>query len=278
MLYLSVAEARSRKEELRSALRHLLSTKALVTRPVAAQWKLLETCLERLLSTDAPSEFEGQAPARLAQLKFEAQDRLRRFYLRPGQELPLLFTLIHHRDLELHGLPEDYPSAGGYCVLVRDVRQDTLNLPSSRDVRLYLERAVAEAVDAEFAAYLNLPQVDDQRLSTWFVTGGPAYKEIMNLLERHRQREWVLRNPLNPSTKRLIAIDVREVGREEAVVKTTEYWYLRWWSERDHAYTYPYRETNRQTYVLRREDGDWKVYQNLRPSPRTTTPHRRRRI
>jgi hypothetical protein len=95
------------------------------------------------------------------------------------------------------------------------------------------------------------------------------------LLNRHRERNWVLSNPLNPSTKRLLSIQVRELEGNRAIVKTTEYWYLRWWDSSEGSYSYPYRETNKQTYVLRRTSSGWCVFENVRPSPRTSAPHRR---
>ena len=39
-------------------------------------------------------------------------------------------------------------------------------------------------------------------------------------------------------------------------------------------YTYPYRETNRQSYVLKKDRDGWKVFENLRPLPRTYIPYR----
>jgi len=99
--------------------------------------------------------------------------------------------------------------------------------------------------------------------------------EILGILTRHKEKRWVLINPYNPSTKRLLTVSIKEIGENKAVAHTTEYWYLRWWSERDKRYVYPYRETNRQVYILHREPDGWKVYQNLRPSPRSSAPHRR---
>jgi len=45
-----------------------------------------------------------------------------------------------------------------------------------------------------------------------------------------------------------------------------EYWYLRWWNPKEESHVYPYRETNHQMYVLKK-DYEWKVYINLRPLP-----------
>ena len=84
-------------------------------------------------------------------------------------------------------------------------------------------------------------------------------------------------NPLNPSTKRLLAIDVKELRARKAVVRTTEYWYLRWWSTVEQKYRYPYRETNHQTYIVVYIDGRWLVEENIRPAPRWSTPHRQRK-
>lgn len=81
---------------------------------------------------------------------------------------------------------------------------------------------------------------------------------------------------MNPSTKRILSIKVRRIEKEEILVSTTEYWYLRWWDSKDNSYTYPYRETCRQQYVLRKHDGIWKVYEFIRPAPRTSVPHRRK--
>jgi|GEM_PF-5756285 len=51
-----------------------------------------------------------------------------------------------------------------------------------------------------------------------------------------------------------------------------QYWNLRWWDNCDGSYTYPYRETNRQAYILRKKLDGWKVFENLRPSPRISVP------
>ena len=146
---------------------------------------------------------------------------------------------------------------------------------NAAELRPYLERVIAEAVEAEFAAYMALPEVQTETIEKCFCKDSPAFKEILGILSRHKEKDWVLNNPYNPSTKRLLAVSIKEIAENKAVAHTTEYWYLRWWSNRDRKYTYPYRETNRQVYILHRESGGWKIFQNLRPSPRTSAPHRR---
>lgn len=192
----------------------------------------------------------------------------------------LVFSLVHRRDLPAYGIeqPSTYQHVAGYCALIRDLAGDLASLPTRHDLEPYLERVVCEAIDAEFRAYALLPEIVTTDLQRWFCNDGPAYREIVNLLTRHRSKNWILSNSLNPSTKRLLSIDVRSIDRKQAVVKTTEYWYLRWWDANEGSYAYPYRETNRQSYVLHKTEAGWCVFENLRPAPRMSAPHRRRKF
>ncbi|MHB9012121.1 MAG: hypothetical protein ACYC49_07835 [Ignavibacteriaceae bacterium] len=52
--------------------------------------------------------------------------------------------------------------------------------------------------------------------------------------------------------------------------------YLRRWNTKENSYTYLYRETLRQQYVLRKNSGAWKIYEFIRSAPRTSIPHRKR--
>jgi hypothetical protein len=225
------------------------------------------------------TDWEELTPVAAAQLKFEVEDKLRRYYSRPGQRLEYVFTLEHQSRM-----PDDdmvtggeYPTIAGYAFLVRKI--GAAGPPAGDggwdETRQYLERIVAECIDAEFRAYQTLPEIRQEGLANWFIPGGPAYLEIVNLLVRHQRKGWVIANPLNPSTKRLMSVQVvRQKNPDEQLVKTSEYWYLKWYDSSSDSYAYVYRETNRQMYVLRPHEGTWKVYQNIRPSPRTSIPMR----
>jgi hypothetical protein len=278
MEYLSLQEIRSRSEAITTALDALIRTKTVANKPNAKQWRFLRDCVRCLLTPGADSEFRGLSPVQAAQLKFEVEDRLKRYYLRPGRPVDILFTMVHKSDLATYGVADDeaYPSLAGYCVLARDHNDGREDKEHGQqgELRTYLERVVTESVDAEFQAYASLPQSGSEELKRWFCADGPALKEIMNLLTRHQKRGWVLSNPLNPSTKRLLSIKVKKITGSEAVVNTMEYWYLRWYDAGSGSYTYIYRETNRQIYIVKKETEGWKIFQNLRPSPRSSIPHR----
>lgn len=280
MEYLSLSEIQSRSEQVKQELETLLATKSLAGKPRSRQWRFLRDAVTRLLSPDALSEFDGLSPVEAAQLKFEVEDKLSHFYRRPGKSVDHVFTLVHKSSLGRYFAGgEQYPDLAGYAVLIRDLTREHIGtrLDSPEDLDTYLERVVAESIDAEFRAYMALPEINQEELNRWFCNNSPAMKEILNVLTRHREKRWIISNPMNPSTKRLLSIKVKKTEDHEAVVSTMEYWYLRWWDDNRGEYAYPYRETNRQLYILRKEPDGWKLFQNLRPVPRSSIPHRWRR-
>jgi hypothetical protein len=213
----------------------------------------------------------------IAQYKFEVEDKLRRLYLRGGQPMAFVFRLVSLRDAKRENLVTDgdYPEIGGYHLLVRDRRQNAaIELGSMATSRERIEMVVAACIDAEFSAYQALPHIDEAALLRWFASDGPAYKDLMHTLQRVGQRGWTLTNHQNPSTKRLMAIKVQDIRANRAIARTTEYWYLRWWSPIEGKYRYPYRETNRHTYLLEKRGDQWLVEENIQPPPLSSTPHR----
>jgi len=280
--FLKYAQIIERIDHIRQAFNEIMAAKSLVSKPSAKQWRFFHAAEAHLFDPTRPSEFDALSTSHAAQLKYEVEDKLRRHYLRPGRSVNFVFKLMHGSELHTVGLAdgETYPSLAGYCLVVRDVSADVGkgSAPSLETLGVYLERVITEAIDAEFRAYAALPIINENDLLPWYCADGPALKEICNVLMRHKKKEWFLSNPLNPSTKRLISIKVKSIAESEAIVTTTEYWYLRWWSEKCDSYVYTYRETNRQTYILRKEEQGWKVFQNLRPIPRTTTPNRWRKV
>lgn len=276
--YLSSDMARDRSARCLAEMEAILAAKSFAGKPKARQWRFFRDAVGRLFRGNGHSEFDGLPRVQAAQLKFEVEDKLRRFYLRPGRPPEFVFTLVHESELSAYGIDDAgaYPRLAGYSVLVRDLGEERVGLTdaATEDVQPYLERVVATCVDAEFAAYAALPEIKLDEVGRWFCEDGPAYREIMNLVARHSQRGWVITNPMNPSTKRLLAVKVKRAANGEALVATTEYWYLRWWGTKEMSYVYPYRETNHQLYVLHKEPGGWRVYENLRPPPRSSVPSR----
>jgi hypothetical protein len=281
MEYLSLKEIVSLKKDINHELDLLLSNKAAVTKPNSLQWLFFVDCINTLFIPHTSSKFNSLTNSNKAQLKYEIENKLRNFYLRPGRKINFVFQMIHKKDLKniFYDGADAYPHIGEYAVLVRDTSKEVSsnNKLTEKDIKEYIERVITEAVDTEFEAYQTLPKIiEDDLLNSWFCPFGPARKEILHILLRHKERGWVLTNPMNPSTKRILSIKVKDVKKKEIFVSTTEYWYLRWWDTKKNSYAFPYRETNRQQYVLRKDDGIWKVFETIMPAPRTSIPHRRK--
>lgn len=274
--FLSHEAVLQRVDAIRTARDRLLGQKSLVVKRSARQWRFFSDCVDRLLVPESSSEFDQSDPRQIVSLKFEVDTKLRRYYERPGQPVEFVFVLVHKRNLPGYltgGM--SYPDVGGYAVLVRPL---SLDEPFRADERAAVQAEILEVVrqgaEAEFGAYRALPQIYLENIDRVFYKDGPARKEILTILYRHAAKEWVISNEDNPSTKSLHSIDLKRYSEKDAIVKTSEYWYLRWYSICSNKYVKVYRETNLQTYLLLKEDGKWKIYQNERPFPRSGAPGR----
>jgi len=276
MEFLSHEEVLTEADGIEACLYRLLGSRRVVPRPRARQWQFLRACWCRVVRPDETSDFDAVPATRGAQYKFEVEDRLRRYYLQKGASPAYLFALLHQRNLALHGVDETYPTLAGYALVVcRLDKEYAVDPVDAIATRRLLERVVIEANRAEFELYQALPEVRLDLLRPWFVEDGPAWRDAATVAVRHHERGWNLRNPYNPSSHRMIDVKVKRLGGLDAVVATTEHWYLRWWDQAEGTYAYIYRETNRQTCLLKKDGGTWKVYETLRPPPRTSAPNRR---
>lgn len=280
MEYLSLYDIRSFKEDIERELIVLLSNKVLVSKPYSLQWRFFRDCINKLFNLKLHSDFVKRSNPGKAQLKFEIEDKLRNYYLKPGKPVNFVFQLVHKNCLKkiFFDDADSYPDLGGYAVLIRDIRNEVGGdyHISGKDFRDYIERVVTDAIEKEFEAYAMLPEImPDEILNRWFCPSSPAKKEIMHILLRHKEKGWVITNHMNPSTKRILNIKIKKIVKKEIFVSTTEYWYLRWWSTKENSYTYPYKETNRQQYILHKDQGKWKIFEAIRKYPRTSVPNRR---
>lgn len=272
MEFLTLDELRRAAPLIRAELEALLANRAVVGRPSANQWCFFRDLVLFALGEPAPLGLQQLTRARATQYRFEVQNRLQRFYLRPGPRPRMTFALLHERSAPLRDLDPAYPRVCGYAAVVRRLHEPNA---AHETEPAYLERVVAEAIDAEFAAYRALPELSTQHLTRWFDPDGPAWLDVVNILHRHVARGWIISNPFNPSTKRLLSATVEEIAATTAWVRTSEYWYLRWWDIAAAEYAYVYRETNRQRYLLTRSDRGWRVLENIRPPPLSSAPRRR---
>lgn len=278
MHYLTPQEVTDNKTPIRDTFEDLMDAPNLVVRPEALQWQFLRACYRRLIEDAVTPKFEEVSRQKIAQYKFEAQTKLQRYYRQTTEAADYVFELMHERDMGAHGLPpNEYPTVRGYGLLVRRVPEPE-GLFDERDLRAYLERVVTEAVAAEFRAYRTLPEIDANPLEEWYVPEGPAYRRIVTELKSKAAKRWVISAPPhNPSTYRVLSLDVTRLEEGQARVETTEYRYLRWWDELRERYVLPEQERSDHTYIIEDTEEGWLVADNIYPPPKTAGLHRKRK-
>ena len=155
-------------------------------------------------------------------------------------------------------------AAGGFA-LYDLVKTKFLSPPPGQFIE-DLYSTVRKANDAEFAAYRNVPEADLSELEKYFDPEGSAYAKIKEAVLGNIAKKRVIHNPGNPSTHELLSISLSEINGDEALVKTREYWYIRWFDTQKKDYLdYVYKETNEQLYVLVWQRGRWRVRSNAYP-------------
>ncbi|TDB69169.1 hypothetical protein [Arundinibacter roseus] len=100
----------------------------------------------------------------------------------------------------------------------------------------------------------------------YYDTQGSAYSTIKLNVEGSAKKKRILTNPGNPSAHDILDISLVELRDDEALVKTKEYWYLRWYDIATKDYiSYVYKETNEQIYLLVWKNGHWLIKSNAYP-------------
>jgi hypothetical protein len=130
-----------------------------------------------------------------------------------------------------------------------------------------LDAVVGNAANAEFEAYRALPEIKTDELKKYLITTGTAYKRIYNILVQHSKKKWVINNENNPSGHTTYNRWIERVNSKEAIIKSSEYYYLRWFELPTSEYVHIYNEENVQTWTLYFEEGTWKVFSTYYPPP-----------
>ena len=184
---------------------------------------------------------------------------------REGKQIKIIPIL--HKDCEMPECLQDHIHVDFRC---RNHFRKALTklldaiLPEGFHARII--EVVRKAIQAEFAAYKQLPVIDLHEIDTWYVPDGSARARIALLLQRHKERGWIISNPGNPSTIEIIDVQLKKVQNDTATVNTAEYWYLRWFNPENSKYHFIYNQTNTQTYVLTKDSaGNWRISLNSYP-------------
>ena len=128
-----------------------------------------------------------------------------------------------------------------------------------------LIKTIEQSVNYQFSAFKSIPnyQAYIDSLELVYHKEGPAYKEILNILEGQSERNWIINNKRNASIAKLLSLKIDSVNNKQAHISTTEHWRLDWFNPAAQRYEYKYEATNEQQYLLTKGTSDtWKILQN----------------
>lgn len=266
--YLTKSEIASASTEIREEFERLFSdNNDFAPQPERKRWAFLRHCFGVLMG-EMNSDFSCEA-RKAANYKCEISQKLSDYYDRTHQP-PIRFAFRLQSTRYRLSFPadvEDYPSNNNYFLLVSPTDPAKLTQKERDNVLL---RTVDGAIHAEFSALMKLPCRESALtiLGEYFDVEGPAYKKILETVEKRLDRSEVLNNPGNPSIKLLKSIKIMWSKIDTARVHTQEYWYLKWWSPSRQTYEpVPYEGPNVQAYTLVKRDGRWLVHSNKYSPP-----------
>ena len=269
-LFLNFEEVKFYEAEIKEEFTSLINHRWFSARKNSWQWQFLKHCFQVLMG-ETNKDFacsEKQA----IQYKYEISERLTRYYLSYGKPLKFVFSLVHEKNDGITDYEEaSYPACNHYLLRISFNNEAPQTLLQKR---LLIEKTLAEAVDAEWTVYNQIPDLDFSLLEKAFDKSGSAYKLICHIANSNKNRGWTLQNATNPSTKRLIDVKIKKMTGKTAQARTSEYWLLSWWSVKNERYEHTYKELNRQTYTLVWKKDKWLVLDNIYPPPKTSTPRR----
>ncbi len=121
---------------------------------------------------------------------------------------------------------------------------------------------VQQAIETEFAAYLNLPEIPKNYLIKSFLKGSQAFNKIMEVLLAQQSNHCIVSNQYNPSTFEILNLKVEKLNDNYAQVVTTEFWELCWWDTVNNQYLKRYKNISEHVYIVVKQNNQWKVKTN----------------
>ncbi len=125
---------------------------------------------------------------------------------------------------------------------------------------------IKNANKAELKAYQTLKDEDITALYTHFEGQSSAIKKVQQVVIGSKAKKRTLTNDHNPSAYDILNLSLVELKENEAIIKSHEYWYLKWFDTQTNDYIdYVYKATNTQYYHLVKHKGQWKIRTNAYP-------------
>jgi len=130
------------------------------------------------------------------------------------------------------------------------------------------EKLITNYCQEEFNSLLKLPDVDLGNLSHYIFEDGPLTQRIHDLISQIAQLGHQLNNVNNRSNFELYDFKLCSLDDTLAVIKVEEFWNLEFRDD-DGNLCNAYNHANKQTYFIKKQNGDWKIWDNHNPDYKT---------
>jgi hypothetical protein len=125
-------------------------------------------------------------------------------------------------------------------------------------------KVIENANRIQFLAFKRLNLKDSVKIDSFYTRSGSARKGIITLIKESQHGNRRINVPIeNPSYYIIHEKRVVELKNNQAIVKTKEHWFLKWYDTGVRKYTVSYDQLNEQIYQLKNIDGHWKIENNF---------------
>lgn len=124
-------------------------------------------------------------------------------------------------------------------------------------------KTIKMANKAQYNTFKYLPNLKIAALEKYYIKGSSAYNLIIHLLNKQKNKRLVISYPSdNPSYFTIHSVKVIDLQKDYALAESSEHWYLKWYSLEKNKYELKYDVGNKQTYILKKIEGVWKIESN----------------
>jgi len=130
----------------------------------------------------------------------------------------------------------------------------------SNDPEAQVINFVKQAVSTSFEAISGLTT---SILESYYDKQHSAFKLLNEFITHNQTERNCISNPSNPSTFEILDIEVEQIDKNKARVKTKEYWLLCLWNSEGKKYATRVKDINEHLYTVVKENKSWMIINDV---------------
>ncbi|MEC5157181.1 hypothetical protein [Chryseobacterium sp. MP_3.2] len=131
------------------------------------------------------------------------------------------------------------------------------------DLNFFEKDLVINCCRFHFEAFCDLPAVNIEKISDFVFHDSPLQERIKSSMEEKRMKNLIFISENNKSNYEIFELYKICDDPDLKVIKTQEFWNLLFMDEK--RIEYVINHVNTQFYILKKRDGEWKIWDNYNP-------------